>query len=309
MKARRIVESSDEDDEDEGEEEPYVPPDGPPDSTWVHEALEVPDGLWVPNRWLPLYREVENSETWLHSKYTKAFDALRAASSKRESALEEANDASDALRAAEKAVDDAVEAKKQARAAHKAAVKAVGVAKTKRELAHDVFEEQDAEYHMQRNRKDRAFTRWSDYLESARDWTDSLTQDGARATKATERVELEVDDEESAERRVPTPWEEEEREEEEDLFGDNDTDTDNEGGWGGWGLPLPLPPPPPPKRPRPEVVEPESSEEEPDDDDVVMVGERSWKERDDEARRKAVDLTSPRATSSCVDAAFRKFGL
>ena len=298
---------SDSDDEDEGEEEPYVPPNGPPDSTWVHEALEVPDGLWVPNRWLPLYREVENSETWLHSKYTKAFDALRAVTSRREPALKEASDAIDALRAAERAVDEAEEAKKKADAAHKEAVKALRVAKAKRESAHDAFERLDAAKNLQQDRKNTAHDHWYDYLVAARDWTDSLTQPGARATKATERIEVEVDDEEIVERRVPTPWEEELEDlfgddDEEDLFGDNDT-SDNEGPSSSQ-----RPPPPPAKRSRRLVPEDDGGSSD-DDDDVVMVGQRSWKQRDNEARRNAVDLTSPRATSSCVDEVFRKFGL
>jgi hypothetical protein len=60
------------------------------------------------------------------------------------------------------------------------------------------------------------------------------------------------------------------------------------------------------QKPKPKVVNDNDSS---DDDDVVMVGQRTWKERDNEARRKAVDLTSPRATNSCVDEVFRKFGL
>ena len=160
MKARRIVESSDEHEEDEGEEERHVPPDGPPDSTWVHEALEVPEGLWVPNRWLPLYREVENSELWLHSKYMRALDALKVAEGPKEAALKKANDANDAVRAAERALE---------------------AAKKKRGEANFEFTRLNAAYGAQRDRKDRASKRWSDYLESARDWTDSLTQDGARA--------------------------------------------------------------------------------------------------------------------------------
>ena len=83
---------------------------------------------------------------------------------------------------------------------------------------------------------------------------------------------------------------------------DEDSSSDDEPG----GRP---PPPPPAKRSKRKVVEPPSSEEEPDDDDVVMVGQRTWKQRDDEARRKAVDLTSPRATNSCVAEVFRKIGL
>jgi len=267
------------DSEDEGEEEPYVPPNGPPDSTWVHEALEVPEGLWVPNRWLPLYREVENSEAWLHSKYTKAFDVLRAADRPREAALKEANDANDAVRAAERALE---------------------AAKKKRDEANVAFTRLDAAHRAQQGRKNTAHDHWYNYLVAARDWTDSLTQPGARATKATERVEVVVDDEESVERRVPTPWEEEE--EEEDLFGDNDTGDEGPSS-------SQRPPPPPAKRSRRKVVEPESSEEELDDGDVVMVGQRTWKQRDDEARRKAVDLTSPRATNSCVAEVFRKIGL
>ena len=190
----------------------------------------------------------------------------------------------------------------------RAAERALEAAKKKRDEANSSFKRLDAAYSAQRDRRDRAHNHWNGYLASARDWTDSLTQDGARATKATERIEVEVNEKESAERRVPTPWVEEE--EEEDLFGDNDTDTDtdNEGGWGGWGPPLPLPPPPPAKRSKRLVPEDDDGSSD-DNDDVVMVGERSWKQRDDEARRKAVDLTSPRATSSCVDAAFRKIGL
>jgi len=45
------------------------------------------------------------------------------------------------------------------------------------------------------------------------------------------------------------------------------------------------------------------------DEDVVMVGERSWGQRDAEARRNAVDLTSAPVSGSCVEAAFRKVGL
>ena len=365
---QRELFGTDSDDEDEGEEEPYVPPNGPPDSTWVHEALEVPEGLWVPNRWLPLYREVENSETWLHSKYMKAFDALRAASRPREAALTKANDANDAVRAAERALE---------------------AAKRKAREAHNVFTRLDAEHNLQRDRKNTAHDHWYNYLVAARDWTDSLTQPGARATKATERVEVEVDDEESAERRVPTPWEEEE----EDLFGDNDepdnyvaprqewhhgmgerrrtNDPNNPTRRPGRQVVEPVsseeeanpqfddssdderPPPrrPPPRRPpprpkpkpkvvndndssdgerlalrrrandpndpavqakrqkpKPKVVNDNDSSDD-DDDDVVMVGQRTWKQRDDEARRKAVDLTSPRATNSCVAEVFRKIGL
>jgi len=264
MQARRVVES------DDDEEERHVPSNGPPDSTWVHEALEVPKGLWVPNRWLPLYREVENSETWLHSKYTKAFDALRDVTSRRDAALKEANDAGDALRAAEKA----------------------------KKKADDAFNRLEAEKDVQRDRKDTAHDYWYNYIVAARDWTESLTQPGARVTKATERIEVEVDDEEIVERRVPTPWEEEL----EDLFGDNDT-SDDEGPSSSQ-----RPPPPPAKRSRRLVPEDDGGSSD-SDDDVVMVGERSWRQRDNEARRQAVDLTSPRATRSCVEEAFRKFGL
>jgi hypothetical protein len=264
MQAQRVVES------DDDEEERHVPSNGPPNSTWVHEALEVPEGLWVPNRWLPLYREVENSETWLHSKYTKAFDALRDVTSRRDAALKEANDASDALRAAEKA----------------------------KKKADDAFNRLEAEKDVQQYRKNTAHDHWYNYLVAARDWTDSLTQPGARATKETERIEVEVDDEEIVERRVPTPWEEER----EDLFGDNDT-SDDEGPSSSQ-----RPPPPPAKRSRRLVPEDDGGSSD-DDDDVVMVGQRSWKQRDNEARRNAVDLTSPRATRSCVEEAFRKFGL
>ena len=159
---------------------------------------------------------------------------------------------------------------------------------------------------------------YSNYVADANKWErDGFVNESPDGKYEKKRVYVAESKGQGRFRELPTPWvappreptppaspDEESAEESEDPFGDNDTDTDNEGGWGGWGPP-PLPPPPPAKRPKPRVVNDEDSS----DDDVVMVGQRSWKERDDEARRNAVDLTSPRATSSCVEAAFRKIGL
>jgi hypothetical protein len=160
---------------------------------------------------------------------------------------------------------------------------------------------------------------YSNYVADANKWErDGFVNESPDGAYQKKRVYVAESKGQGRFQVLPTPWvappreptppaspdeeeEEEEEEEREDLFGDDDTDTDNEGGWGGWGRPWP----PPAKRPKPRAANDDDDE----DGDVVMVGERSWKERDDEARRNAVDLTSPRATSSCVEAAFRKIGL
>ncbi len=61
---------------------------------------------------------------------------------------------------------------------------------------------------------------------------------------------------------------------------------------------LPWTPIPKPKKPKPRVINDDDSSEE---DEVAVTGERTWAERDAEARRRAISL------DSCVDEVFRKF--
>ena len=59
-----------------------------------------------------------------------------------------------------------------------------------------------------------------------------------------------------------------------------------------------LPWTPPKKRPKPRIINDDDSSEE---DEVAVTGERTWAERDAEARRRAISL------DSCVDEVVRKF--
>jgi len=158
---------------------------------------------------------------------------------------------------------------------------------------------------------------YSNYVADANKWErDGFVNESPDGAYEKKRVYVAESKGQGRFRELPTPWVAPPREptppaspnqelgdeEREDLFGDDDS---SEGG--SPFRPAPSPQRPPAKRPKPRVVNDEDSVD--SDDDVVMVGQRSWKERDNEARRNAVDLTSPRAMGSCVEAAFRKIGL